>query len=132
MTVMAVEVLLIDDDPDLAMMLRTLLRGQDFQIRAVFTGEEGIEECKVSPPDVIILDLLMPGMDGWDVCEQIREFSDVPILILSALGSPGSVARALDAGADDYLIKPVHASLLASRLRTLVRRRLKVEEVVAA
>jgi DNA-binding response OmpR family regulator len=129
---MAVEVLLIDDDPDLAMMLRTLLRGQDFQIRAVFTGEEGIEECKASPPDVIILDLLMPGMDGWDVCEQIREFSDVPILILSALGSPGSVARALDAGADDYLIKPVHASLLASRLRTLVRRRLKVEEVVAA
>ena len=129
---MAVEVLLIDDDPDLAMMLRTLLRGQDFQIRAEFTGEEGIEECKSSPPDVIILDLLMPGMDGWDVCEQIREFSDVPILILSALGSPGSVARALDAGADDYLIKPVHASLLASRLRTLVRRRLKVEEVVAA
>jgi DNA-binding response OmpR family regulator len=129
---MAVEVLLIDDDPDLAMMLRTLLRGQDFQIRAVFTGEEGIEECKASPPDVIILDLLMPGMDGWDVCEHIREFSDVPILILSALGSPGSVARALDAGADDYLIKPVHASLLASRLRTLVRRRLKVEEVVAA
>jgi DNA-binding response OmpR family regulator len=131
-THMAVEVLLIDDDPDLAMMLRTLLRGQDFQIRAVFTGEEGIEECKSSPPDVIILDLLMPGMDGWDVCEHIREFSDVPILILSALGSPGSVARALDAGADDYLIKPVHASLLASRLRTLVRRRLKVEEVVAA
>jgi DNA-binding response OmpR family regulator len=132
MTEMAVEVLLIDDDPDLAMMLRTLLRGQDFQIRAVFAGKEGIEECKASPPDVIILDLLMPGMDGWDVCEQIREFSDVPVLILSALGSPGSVARALDAGADDYLIKPVHASLLASRLRTLVRRRLRVEEVVAA
>jgi DNA-binding response OmpR family regulator len=132
MTNMAVEVLLIDDDPDLAMMLRTLLRGQDFQIRAVFTGEDGIEECKAFTPDVIILDLLMPGMDGWDVCEQIRKFSDVPILILSALGSPGSVARALDAGADDYLIKPVHASLLASRLRTLVRRRLRVEEVVAA
>lgn len=129
---MAVEVLLIDDDPDLAMMLRTLLRGQDFQIRAVFNGEEGVEECKASPPDVIILDLLMPGMDGWDVCEKIREYSDVPILILSALGSPGSVARALDAGADDYLIKPVHASLLASRLRTLVRRRLRVEEVIAA
>jgi len=129
---MAVEVLLIDDDPDLAMMLRTLLRGQDFQIRAVFNGEEGVEECEASPPDVIILDLLMPGMDGWDVCEKIREFSDVPILILSALGSPGSVARALDAGADDYLIKPVHASLLASRLRTLVRRRLRVEEVIAA
>ena len=129
---MAVDVLLIDDDPDLSIMLRTLLKGQDFQLRAVFSGEEGVEACEASPPDVVILDLLMPGMDGWEVCERIRESSDVPILILSALGSPGSVARALDAGADDYLIKPVHASLLASRLRTLVRRRLKLEGVRAA
>jgi two-component system KDP operon response regulator KdpE len=74
-------------------------------------------------PDVVILDLLMPEVDGWEVCERIRSFSDVPILILSVLGSPGSVLRALNAGADDYLIKPVHASLLASRLRTLVRRK---------
>ncbi len=125
---MAVEVLLIDDDPDLSIMLRTLLRGQDFQIQAVFSGEEGIHACQEAQPDVVILDILMPEMDGWEVCEHIREFSDVPILILSALGSPGSVARALDAGADDYLIKPIHASLLASRLRTLVRRRLLVQE----
>jgi two-component system KDP operon response regulator KdpE len=125
---MAVEVLLIDDDPDLSIMLRTLLRGQDFQIQAVFSGQEGVCSSKENPPDVVILDILMPEMDGWEVCERIREFSDVPILILSALGSPGSVARALDAGADDYLIKPIHASLLASRLRTLVRRRLLVQE----
>lgn len=129
---MAVDVLLIDDDPDLAIMLRTLLRGQDIQIRAIFNGEEGIEACRGEHPDVIILDLLMPSMDGWEVCEKIREFCDVPILILSAIGSPGSVARALDSGADDYLIKPVHASLLASRLRTLMRRRLRVEQVIAA
>ena len=122
---MAIEVLLIDDDPDLSTMLRTLLRGQDFQIKSVLSSEEGIQTVQ-SPdatPDVVILDLLMPEVDGWEVCERIRGFSDVPILILSALGSPGSVARALDAGADDYLIKPVHASLLASRLRTLVRRK---------
>jgi two-component system KDP operon response regulator KdpE len=125
---MAVEVLLIDDDPDLSIMLRTLLRGQDFQIQAVYSGVDGIQSCRESEPDVVILDLLMPEMDGWEVCERIREFSDVPILILSALGTPGSVARALDAGADDYLIKPIHASLLASRLRTLVRRRLLVAE----
>jgi len=122
---MAIEVLLIDDDPDLSTMLRTLLRGQDFQIKAVFSSEDGISKVQNpdSTPDVVILDLLMPEVDGWEVCERIRSFSDVPILILSALGSPGSVARALDAGADDYLIKPVHASLLASRLRTLVRRK---------
>ncbi len=125
---MAVEILLIDDDPDLSIMLRTLLRGKDFQVKAVFSGEEGIQSCREEEPDVVILDLLMPEMDGWEVCEKIREFSDVPILILSALGSPASVARALDAGADDYLIKPIHASLLASRLRTLVRRTLVLQE----
>jgi DNA-binding response OmpR family regulator len=129
---MAIEVLLIDDDVDLSMMLRTLLRGQDIQIRSVCTGEEGVRSVQDNPPDVVILDLLMPGMDGWQVCERIRSFSDVPILILSALGAPGSVARALDAGADDYLIKPVHASLLATRLRTLVRRRSLAPRYVAA
>jgi len=129
---MAIEVLLIDDDVDLSMMLRTLLRGQDIQIRSVCSGEEGVQSVQDNPPDVVILDLLMPGMDGWQVCEQIRSFSDVPVLILSALGAPGSVARALDAGADDYLIKPVHASLLATRLRTLVRRRSLAPRYVAA
>jgi two-component system KDP operon response regulator KdpE len=128
---MAIRVLLIDDDPDFSLMLRTLLRGKDFQLRAVFDGEEGIQACKQEPPDVVICDLLMPNMDGWEVCRRIRQFSDVPIMILSALGAPASVARALDAGADDYLIKPVRASLLASRLRALVRRRALVEEPVS-
>lgn len=125
-------VLMIDDDPDVAVTLRSLLRGQDFDIEPVYNAAEGIEACREREPDVVILDLLMPEMDGWEVCHQIRKFSDVPILILSALGSPGSVARALDAGADDYLIKPVHASLLASRLRTLVRRHTMVRTEAAA
>jgi DNA-binding response OmpR family regulator len=124
---MAIEILLIDDDPDFSIMLRTLLRGRDFQVRAVYSGEDGVDTCRADPPDVVILDLLMPNTDGWQVCEKIRSFSDVPIIILSALGAPASVARALDAGADDYLIKPVHASLLASRLNALVRRHLLVE-----
>jgi DNA-binding response OmpR family regulator len=119
---MAINVLLIDDDPEISLMLRTLLRGQDFQIRAEFSGPAGVEACSDQPTDVVILDLMMPEMDGWEVCKRIREFSDIPILVLSAVGAPGSVARALEAGADDYLIKPVHASLLASRLRALVRK----------
>ena len=124
---MAIEILLIDDDPDFSIMLRTLLRGRDFQVRSVYSGNDGIDACREEPPDVVLLDLLMPDTDGWEVCEQIRSFSDVPIIILSALGAPASVARALDAGADDYLIKPVHASLLASRLNALVRRHLLVD-----
>ena len=122
---MAIEVLMIDDDPDFSTMIQILLRGQDFQIKSVLSSEVGIQTVKNpdAAPDVVILDLLMPEVDGWEVCERIRSFSDVPILILSVPGSPGSVVRALDTGADDYLIKPVHASLLASRLRTLVRRK---------
>ena len=122
---MAIEVLMIDDDPDFSKMIQILLRGQDFQIKSVLSSEVGIQTVKNpdAAPDVVILDLLMPEVDGWEVCERIRSFSDVPILILSVLGSPGNVLRALNAGADDYLIKPVHASLLASRLRTLVRRK---------
>ena len=129
---MAISVLLIDDDPDVAITLQTLLRGQDFEIQAVFSGTEGLAICKETEPEVIVLDLLMPEMDGWEVCQRIREFSEVPILILSALGAPGSVARALDSGADDFLIKPVHASLLSSRIRMLVRRGSPVEASQAA
>jgi DNA-binding response OmpR family regulator len=73
-------------------------------------------------PDVIILDLMMPGMDGWQVCKQIRSFSTVPIVVFSALDSPGIVASALDAGADDYLVKPVPSGVLISHLNTLTRR----------
>jgi len=127
---MAIQVLLIDDDPDFSIMLRTLLRGRDFQVQTVFSGEDGIQACRICNPDVVLLDLLMPKIDGWEVCQQIRSFSDVPIMILSALGAPASVAKALDSGADDYLIKPVRAGLLASRLRALIRRRALVEAPV--
>ncbi|MGD8815145.1 MAG: response regulator [Anaerolineales bacterium] len=118
---MAISVLLIDDDPEVAVIMRTLLRGEDYQVRAVTNGEEGICACRDRSPDVIILDLMLPEMDGWQVCQRIREFSDIPILILSALGMPRNVASALQAGADDYMVKPVHARLLASRLRSLVQ-----------
>ena len=126
---MAIEILLIDDDPDFSSMLRSLLGGRDFEVHSAYSGEEGIQACRDGEFDVIILDLLMPEMDGWEVCERIRTFSDVPVMILSALGAPASVARALDAGADDYLIKPVHASLFASRLNALVRRRALVDNM---
>ena len=83
---------------------------------------EGIQLSRTLRPDVIILDLMMPEMDGWQVCNTIRKSSHVPILILSALDNPGMVARALDAGADDYLIKPVPSGVLIAHLNNLVRR----------
>jgi DNA-binding response OmpR family regulator len=121
-TNMTINVLAIDDDPAMTELLTLLLRTHGFNIQTANTGEEGVKLTRKESPDVIILDLMMPGMDGWQVCKQIRSFSTVPIVVFSALDSPGIVASALDAGADDYLVKPVPSGVLISHLNTLTRR----------
>jgi DNA-binding response OmpR family regulator len=115
-------VLTIDDDEALTELLTLVLKTHGLDAYMANTGEDGIRLTHELSPDVIILDLMMPGMDGWMVCTQIRSFSNTPILILSALDSPGLVAKALDAGADDYLVKPVPSGVLIAHLNTLTRR----------
>ena len=115
-------VLLIDDDITMTEMLRAVLEPQAFQVMTAHTGEDGIDVARKSNPDVVVLDLYMPGMDGWQVCKAIREFSKVPILVLSALSKPETVAQALDKGADDFLIKPVPSGVLIAHLNNLLRR----------
>ena len=125
-------ILVVDDEANIIELARMYLQNEGYVVESARDGQEALTKIKSLQPALVVLDLMLPEVDGWEVCERIRSFSDVPILILSALGSPGSVARALDAGADDYLIKPVHASLLASRLRTLVRRRALNPDMAAA
>jgi DNA-binding response OmpR family regulator len=119
---MTLKVLAIDDDPAMTELLTLLLKTQGFTVLTANSGEEGIAFTRKDSPDVIILDLMMPGMDGWEVCKQIRAFQTVPILILSAFDNPGMVASALDAGADDYLVKPVPSGVLTAHLNKLTRR----------
>ncbi len=116
------KVLTIDDDPALTELLSLLLRTRGHDAYLANSGEEGVKLIRQTCPDVVILDLMMPGMDGWHVCTDVRTFSNVPILILSALDSPGMVASALDAGADDYLVKPVPTGVLLAHLNNLTRR----------
>lgn len=116
------KVLVIDDDPAMTELLVQLLKKHGFAASMANTGEEGIKLIHEISPDVVVLDLMMPEMNGWQVCAQVRSFSNVPVLILSALDSPGMVAGALDAGADDYLVKPVSSSVLIAHLNTLTRR----------
>ncbi len=116
------KVLTIDDDPALTELLSLLLRTRGHDAYIANSGEDGVKQIRQNPPDVVILDLMMPGMDGWHVCTEVRNFSNVPILILSALDSPGMVASALDAGADDYLVKPVPTGVLIAHLNNLTRR----------
>jgi DNA-binding response OmpR family regulator len=115
-------VLTIDDDPAITELLSMLLKSHGWKAHVANTGEEGIRLIPEICPDVVILDLMMPGMDGWQVCKQVRTFSNVPILVLSALDAPRMVTSALDAGADDYLVKPVPVGVLVAHLNTLTRR----------
>ncbi len=119
---MNLKVLAIDDDHAMTELLTLLLKTHGFNVVTANTGEDGVSIALKESPDVIILDLMMPGMDGWQVCNQIRTFSKVPILVFSALDSPGMVASALDAGADDYLVKPVPSGVLIAHLNKLTRR----------
>ena len=119
---MPVKVLAIDDDPAMTELLILLLRTRGFEVFTANSGEDGIKKVRELNPDVLILDLMMSGVDGWEVCSKVRKFSTTPILILSALDAPGMVASALDAGADDYLIKPVPSNVLIAHLHNLARR----------
>ena len=119
---MPTKILAIDDDTAMTELLTLLLQSHDFEIRTANSGQEGINLVSNFKPDIILLDLMMPNMDGWETCKKIREFSNTPIVVLSALNNPGMVASALDAGADDYLIKPVPSSLLVAHIKNLTRR----------
>ena len=118
------KILVIDDDPAMTDIMRLMLEPTEAKVITAHSGDFGIEKLKAENPDIVLLDLMMSGMDGWQVCEKIREISRVPIMILSVLDNPGLVARALDMGADDYLIKPVKSNTLIAHINNLTRRNL--------
>jgi DNA-binding response OmpR family regulator len=119
---MTIRVLAVDDDPAMTDLLNLLLRSYGFEVATENSGESAVESIRANPPDVVLLDLMMPGMNGWEVCAAVRKFSKVPIIILSALDKPADVASALDAGADDYLVKPVSSSVLVAHINNQARR----------
>lgn len=117
------KILVIDDDPAMTELLSLVLAPTKAQIITTNSGEDGIKLAEEKKPDIILLDLMMPNTDGWQVTERIRKFSTTPILILSVLDNPGLVAKALDKGADDYLVKPVASGVLIAHINNLTRRR---------
>lgn len=116
------KVLIIDDDLALCEALKLILEPKEFIVASASNGADGIRLCQEWQPDIVVLDLLMPGMDGWEVADRIRSFSDVPIIVLSAVSKPELVAKALNEGIDEYLIKPVPGIVLAAHLKRLTRR----------
>ncbi|MCS6992548.1 MAG: response regulator [Anaerolineales bacterium] len=121
---MSVKVLMIDDDPAMTELIALLLRSHGMSVVACNDSTQSVEMVKGENPDVILLDLMMPGQDGWEVCKAIRAFSRVPIAILSAIDDPAVIASALDSGADDYLVKPTPGGVLVAHINNLARRHL--------
>ena len=114
-------ILIIDDEPQILRALKTILSANHYRISTAISGEEGIALAVSQPPDIIILDLSLPDIDGIQVCEQIREWSRVPIIVLSVREKEKDKVAALDAGADDYLTKPFGIEELLARIRVALR-----------
>jgi len=116
-------VMVVDDDQDLSEMLGIVLTGAGIDVDLVSRGDEALEVFRNNPPDLVLLDVMLPGLDGIEVCRLIRAESMVPIIMLSAKGDSHDVVQGLEAGADDYMVQPFkHPSELVARIRTRLRR----------
>ena len=118
----AQRILVVDDEPQILRALRTNLRGAGYDVVTAATAEEALAEAAMRPPDAVILDLLLPDGSGTDVCRELRRWSTVPVIVLSAVGDEKEKVAALDAGADDYVTKPFGIDELLARLRAALRR----------
>ena len=119
---MGARILVVDDEPNIIGTVTPLLRGQGYEVFSAMTARAGLEAVERERPDLVVLDLGLPDMDGVDVCVEIRRSTSVPILVLSARGAEGDKVRALDAGADDYVTKPFGTAELLARIRVALRR----------
>ncbi len=119
----APRVLVVEDDEDIAQVLQRMLRTEGYEVRVTGDGEAAVSDARAYVPDLVILDLGLPKLDGIDVARELRGRDDVPILVLTARDAVDSRVEGLDAGADDYLVKPFERQELLARLRALFRRR---------
>jgi two-component system KDP operon response regulator KdpE len=116
-------VLVVDDEPQIVRGLRVILTNAGYRVEEATTKQEALDAVSVRPPDALVLDLVLPDGSGIEVCEEIRRWSQVPIVVLSAVGDEQQKVRALDAGADDYVTKPFGSEELLARMRAVLRRR---------
>src|SRR5213080_3418079 len=115
-------ILAADDDPQLLRLVVRNLEFEGYQVLAARDGQQAMEQLEAHVPDLMLLDVMMPKMDGFTVCQRVREFSTVPIIIVTARGQEQDKIRGLDLGADDYLTKPFSVDELLARVRAVLRR----------
>ena len=116
------KILVVDDDVRMLRMMNRILELEGFQVTTASSGEQALTMFDKDTPSLVLLDIMMPDMDGYTVCRRLREFSDVPIIMVTARGDDKEKVEGLDIGADDYVTKPFSASELAARVRAVLRR----------
>ncbi len=115
-------ILVVDDDPMVATTIQRVLRPEGYEVDVALDGQEAVDRVKQKRPDLVVLDVMMPGVDGFEVCRRMRAEDNLPILLLTARGGTADRVRGLDTGADDYLVKPFAYAELLARVRALLRR----------
>jgi DNA-binding response OmpR family regulator len=119
---MSKRILIVDDEPRYLRLLEANLRTEGYEVATAQDGVQALDVFSAQPIDLVLLDVMMPRLDGFGVCQRLREFSNVPIVILTARGEEQDRVRGLDLGADDYLVKPFSATELLARVRAVLRR----------
>jgi two-component system response regulator MprA len=115
-------ILVVDDDPMVATTVQRVLRPEGYDVDVALGGAQALEQARAHRPDLVVLDLMMPGIDGLEVCRQLRANGNLPILMLTARSGTADRVRGLDTGADDYLVKPFAYAELLARVRAMLRR----------
>jgi two-component system, OmpR family, KDP operon response regulator KdpE len=116
-------ILVVDDDLQTLWLLSTLLKYNGFEVVTTHVPDESLRLAQTQPPDLVLLDVMMPDIDGWEVCRRLREFTDVPVIFLTAKDTIPDVVKGLEIGGDDYIIKPFDSHELVARIKAHLRRR---------
>ena len=116
------KILLVDDDPNIRQLVNLYLQKEGFEVMMADRGDEALKMFKASPPNLILLDIMLPGMDGWQVCREVRKISNIPIIMLTAQDETFDKVLGLELGADDYVAKPFDRKELVARIKAVTRR----------
>ena len=119
---MKTKILLVDDDPNIRQLVNLYLEKEGFEVEMANRGDTAVEKFKTFAPNLILLDLMLPGMDGWQVCREVRKTSNVPIIMLTAKDETFDKVLGLELGADDYMVKPFDTKELVARIKAVLRR----------
>ena len=115
-------VLVVDDDPNISHLMRLYLEKENFEVREASRGDEAVEEYKRLPPDLMLLDVMLPGMDGYQVLKTVRKTGNIPVIMVTARGETFDKVLCLELGADDYIVKPFDGKELVARVKAVLRR----------